>query len=91
MQKKVTALENAVLCSRAIGAGYTQQVQIRTADNNTAYSPWISFAQGQRKEIAYFEAGRDRTFRLWIGNNFQTYVDVQSQGSGSVDNAGPCP
>lgn len=90
-QTKVTALENAVLCSRSIGGGYIQQVQIRSADTNTAYSPWISFAQGQRKEIAYFEAGNGRQFRLWIGSNYSTPVDVQSQGNGSVDNPGVCP
>lgn len=90
-QTKVTALENAVLCSKATGAGYTQQVQIRTVDTNTAYSGWISFGQFQRKEIAYFEAGNGRAFRLWIGSNFSTPVNVQSQGSGSVDNRGNCP
>jgi hypothetical protein len=90
-QTKVTALEKAILCSRSIGGGYTQQVQIRSADTNTAYSPWISFAQGQRKEISYFEAGNGRQFRLWIGSNYSTTVDVQSQGNGSVDNPGTCP
>lgn len=90
-QTKQVALENAVLCSRSIGGGYVQQVQIRSQDTNTAYSPWISFAGGQRKDINYFEAGRGRIFRLWIGSNFSTSVDVQTQGSGSVDNPGTCP
>ena len=86
---KVSNTDKAVVCSQAIGGGYTLNARIELL-NNTVAASYQSISSSQRREYTLNPSTAGSSYHARIATTVLIPVDVQAIGSWSPDNPGAC-
>ncbi len=86
---KVSSSDKAVICSQAIGGGYTLNARIELL-NNTVAASYQSISSNQRREYTLNPSTAGSSYHARIATTILIPVDVEAIGKWSPDNPGVC-